>query len=652
MKTSQKIILGTLVLLAVVALGAIFYTHSWADYHLRLRALWQASNHPSTIVDTHALDTAQQLEPLAITRLEKNYAQEALRLADHSVDLAFAAALQDATENPAPLTPETRDLTGRIKQTEILVAADQDRIDQLKKQLAVARTSAKDALQSQIDLAQAQLALDQDALDDAHDDLIRAGGDRHATIQQLLDQHEASMAHKEDGGAAAAANAAAVAVETTQSSSILAQTKALLSLRAKQILVQTARQDALQRAANLSAQHDELEKRLAQEKSEKRIIRKAAKAGSAANPGVAAHSSAVSQQAQPPQALAQPPTPPAATSAPPNASPDTQSQIALVTHLTSDQKSLTALDKRIQDEEQLAATYATWLTLITTRQEAFLHGLFKSVFWIIFIALCVFLANEWVRKFFSNIAAEHREAHTAQALLLLGVQILGVILILLVIFGVPQNFGTVAALAGAGLTVALKDFIMGFIGWFVLMGKDGIRPGDWVEINGVTGEVLDVGLLHTMLLETGNWSDAAHPTGRKVSFNNSFAIEGHYFNFSAKGQWLWDEIDALVPPSSDPVKIADAIQKLAVEATAENGQIALEEWHRAASSYSQGNFTAEPSVIIRPTAEGINISVRYLARVNQRAELRQRLYRSIVDMLRGKVELEEVAGPPRSGKKS
>ena len=79
-------------------------------------------------------------------------------------------------------------------------------------------------------------------------------------------------------------------------------------------------------------------------------------------------------------------------------------------------------------------------------------------------------------------------------------------------------------MAGAGLTVALKDFIVAFFGWFILMGKHGIREGDWVEINGIGGEVVEIGVLRTILLETGNWNDAGHPTGRKVSFVNSFAI--------------------------------------------------------------------------------------------------------------------------------
>ncbi len=86
------------------------------------------------------------------------------------------------------------------------------------------------------------------------------------------------------------------------------------------------------------------------------------------------------------------------------------------------------------------------------------------------------------------------------------------------------------------------------------MGKNGIRLGDWVEINGVTGEVVELGMFHTVLLETGNWTDSGHPTGRRVTFTNSFAVEGHYFNFSTSGQWLWDELQIVLPAGPIPIR--------------------------------------------------------------------------------------------------
>ena len=162
MKTYEKAIWTALLALLALALGAAVLTRSWSDYRVRLRAIRLASKSASNIVDTHALDTAQQLAPLAITHSEQDYAAQALRLADHSVDLAFSAAMHDAAENPAPLTPETRELAARAKAAAAASAADQNRINQFTATMAHAQGSAKDDLQDLIGIAQAQLALDQD----------------------------------------------------------------------------------------------------------------------------------------------------------------------------------------------------------------------------------------------------------------------------------------------------------------------------------------------------------------------------------------------------------------------------------------------------------------------------------------------------------
>jgi small-conductance mechanosensitive channel len=191
-------------------------------------------------------------------------------------------------------------------------------------------------------------------------------------------------------------------------------------------------------------------------------------------------------------------------------------------------------------------------------------------------------------------------------------------------------------LAGAGLTVALKDFIVAFIGWLVLMGKDGIRLGDWVEINGVTGEVVQLGMFHTVLLETGNWTDSGHPTGRRVTFTNSFAIEGHYFNFSTSGQWLWDELQIVLPAGQDPYPIVDAIQKKVVEVTAESARQAEQEWQGAARSRDMKALSAAPAINVKPIIGGIEVAVRYITRANERYQLRAKLNQAAVDLLGGK----------------
>jgi small-conductance mechanosensitive channel len=212
-----------------------------------------------------------------------------------------------------------------------------------------------------------------------------------------------------------------------------------------------------------------------------------------------------------------------------------------------------------------------------------------------------------------------------------------VLLILLVIFGRPTQLGTVLGLAGAGLTIALKDFIIGFLGWFVLMGKNGVRLGDWVEINGVTGEVVELGMFHTVLLETGNWTDAGHPTGRRVTFTNGFAVEGHYFNFSTSGQWLWDELQIVLPAGQNPYPVVEAIQKIVLEATSEGAQQAEQEWKSAAKSRDM-KISAAPAINVKPVVGGVEISVRYVTRANERSLLRAKLNHAAVDLLGSRPE--------------
>jgi small-conductance mechanosensitive channel len=189
---------------------------------------------------------------------------------------------------------------------------------------------------------------------------------------------------------------------------------------------------------------------------------------------------------------------------------------------------------------------------------------------------------------------------------------------------------------------------MAFFGWFLLMGRNGVRVGDWVEINGVAGEVIEIGLLKTVLLETGNWADAGHPTGRRVSFVNSFAIEGHYFNFSTSGQWMWDELQLMIPADQDPYVVVDGLQKLVAKDTKTNTQKAEQEWQQATTHYRVKAFSAEPAINVKPSGSGVEVRVRYITRAYERHETRKRLYEAVVALLRRKPE--EITGAAASNR--
>ncbi|HEV2500583.1 MAG TPA: mechanosensitive ion channel domain-containing protein, partial [Terriglobia bacterium] len=168
---------------------------------------------------------------------------------------------------------------------------------------------------------------------------------------------------------------------------------------------------------------------------------------------------------------------------------------------------------------------------------------------------------------------------------------------------------------------------------FVLMGRNGIHVGDWVEINGVRGEVMEIGLLRTLLLETGNWTEAGHPTGRQVAFLNSYAVEGYFFNFSTAGQWMWDDLSLIIPKNEDPYPLIEQIRALVTKETEPSLREAEAEWRRAAHRSGFELFSAGTEINMTPGDSGTKLIVRYMTKAAERYEVRSRLSRALVKLL-------------------
>src|SRR5277367_5628350 len=597
MKSRQWLItLGLLVLVLAAVVGSVLTSDLGAPQ------VQSSHSRRPPLVDEHPLQSARAVSKLASGWDEKRFADQALRVSDNEVDFAFEDALRDAANHPVPPTPETRELYARVAQAEADVQADQGHLNQLKKQLGAVSGAKQDSVQEQVDLSQAQLELDQDELDDAREDLARSGADPLSRIQRQLKRHKET----EHGTDAKPSSAPAMVPETAPAATNLyAQFIRWRAMRGRATPLQQARDESVQAEAVLSHSHDSLEKQVTAEKAGKRATPQPAEGSPASNPSKASSNSLGT-------------TPAAITS---------------LRHLSDDQKDLSDLDKRIQDEQELGTNYGNWIALVQSQQRAALHGMIQSALWILLVILLIYLADRFIDHVLTQRVAEGTRLHTLRVVIRSCVQGVGALLVLLVIFGAPSQMPTVLGLAGAGLTVAMKDFIVAFFGWFVLMGKNGLRVGDWVEINGVAGEVVEINLLRTVLLETGNWTETGHPTGRKVAFVNNYAIEGHFFNFTTSGQWMWDELQITVPPNQDPYPLLDAIQKTVAKETETSARAAEEEWKNTASNYKVSSVSAAPTVNLRPTSAGVEIHVRYIARAQERSAIRTRLNQALVELL-------------------
>ncbi len=600
MKPKQKIATLAVVALLVVTGYGLFRTRAQLDTSATAANLTNGGTPAGSVVDQSTLWTARWLAQMPTTLEEREVAEDALHLADKEMDLAFATAVREAEQHPPAMSAEAKEIETRLQKAENAVAADQAKVAQLTADGKTAKGSKQDQLDNQLNLAKAQLELDQDEVDDGREDLNRAGGDQQARIQALMQQHEAASQVSDNTH---------VAVTTAnEGRGLIRHIQQWSALHRKQMQLWHAKDQAESAAATFSAKHEALAAKISAER----------KGSSEVAPAPATKSGNVS---------------PAPKDASAFSAESSAAMLQLTKRRSQDQKELATFDKRVDDQTQLAGVYEKWIGIVAGKQRTALNYALRGIAIILVIALIGLFFDGWIERLLGKMSMDRRQVETLRTVTRVSVQIVAVLFILLVIFGPPTQLGTFLGLAGAGLTVALKDFIVGFLGWFVLMGKNGIRLGDWVEINGVTGEVAELGMFHTVLLETGNWTDSGHPTGRRVTFTNSFAIEGHYFNFSTSGQWLWDELQVVLPIGLDPYPIVDAIQKKVLEATSESAQQAEQEWKTAAHSRNVGVLSAAPAINVKPVIGGVEIAVRYVARANERYQLRAKLYQAAVDLL-------------------
>ncbi len=582
-KTRLTVFISLLALLGVCI--AVLWTTRGAMAYFRGKTTLRGEQ---TLVDVQPWQTAQTLASLAVTAEETQYAREAERLADHEVDQAFAAALRQARLNAQhrTLTGNALALSQKISQLEQLKQQDQALVDSLTAKSESLKNSSNNGAQASsvsddLEVAKAQLGLDSDELTDAQRDLERVTGGQSTEIQDELSAHEASM-RKYDSEAASGGEIAVLSVR--ENHTLAARIGAWFKQSNREELIRQALQEAQNNVHNLTAEHNTLE----------------AKANAAAAAGAA---------------------------------PDRATRLANLRDRSVERQILSIDDDRIQTEQQLAATYTKWEAQVKLQHQIVLHLILQSLIVILLILMGMLVCDTLVRRLMAHPSIERRQMRTLRSVLELSIQAVGVVLILLVIFGSPQETPTILGLATAALTIALQDYIIAFLGWFVLMGKNGIHVGDWVEINGVSGEVSEIGLMTTTLIETGGLADQGLPTGRRISFMNGFAIRGQFFNFSTAGQWMWDEITISVPATADMHSVMEEVHKAVIEETRENSRLAEKEWKGVTRDEGLARFGAEPVVNLRPSSSGVDLQIRYVTPAFARFEMRNRMYQRVAELL-------------------
>ncbi|MEQ8361852.1 MAG: mechanosensitive ion channel family protein [Cyclobacteriaceae bacterium] len=231
-----------------------------------------------------------------------------------------------------------------------------------------------------------------------------------------------------------------------------------------------------------------------------------------------------------------------------------------------------------------------------------------------------------------------------------------VVIMLALLIAYSKNLGGISValgVAGAGIAFALQEVIASIAGWLALMFGNFYRTGDRVQLGGIKGDVIDIGVLRTTLMETGQWVDGDLYNGRIVRVANSFVFKEPVFNYSGDFPFLWDEIKVPVQYGSDYELAKSLLEKIANDLVAKNAEEGKRVWNQMVKKYLIEDARLEPMVSLTANDNWVEYTIRYVVDYKRRRATKNELFMAIlrdVAATNGKVRFGsttfEVVGAP------
>jgi len=216
------------------------------------------------------------------------------------------------------------------------------------------------------------------------------------------------------------------------------------------------------------------------------------------------------------------------------------------------------------------------------------------------------------------------------------------ILLISIIFSDKLGGLTVAlGVAGAGIAFALQEVIISVAGWIAIMFGGFYKPGDRIQLGGTKGDVMDVGVLRTTIMETGQWVDGDLYSGRIVFVANSFVFKEPVFNYSGDFPFLWDEIKIPIQYGSNYDMAKEIFEQVGREVAGDLSDRSSEKWKMLQSQYRLENAQTEPMVSLIANDNWVEFTLRYIVNYRKRRMTKSELFTQIlkkVDASNGQIK--------------
>ncbi len=185
-------------------------------------------------------------------------------------------------------------------------------------------------------------------------------------------------------------------------------------------------------------------------------------------------------------------------------------------------------------------------------------------------------------------------------------------------------------LAGAGVALALNEVILSLAGGVAIALGNFFATGDRVKIGGITGDVIDIGLLRTTMMECGEWIKADLPTGRLVRVANSKVFKEPIYNYSADFPFLWDEVVIPIKYGSDYMLAQDIMRRVLDEVVGNYSNYAKRVWKELVKKFFIEEAMIDPVITLSFNDNWIELTGRYITDYRKRRDTKDKIFTKLL----------------------
>jgi len=219
----------------------------------------------------------------------------------------------------------------------------------------------------------------------------------------------------------------------------------------------------------------------------------------------------------------------------------------------------------------------------------------------------------------------------------------GTLLLLILLFAYIENVDylvTILGFASAGIAIAMKDWFMSILGWFVIIIGGAIHVGDRVKFvrEGMeyVGDVVDISLLRMTIQEDITLTTYMHNrrAGRIIFVPNNYVFTDMIANYSHAGlKTVWDGIDFMITFDSNVSKAASIAKEVTKKYSKGYTEITRKQLNKLRSQYSMKNTNVEPRIYTFIEPYGLKVSAWYHTNAYATLTLRSTISMEIIERL-------------------